>query len=303
MVENYNILGVSDDVILTHGELDWAATSAAANAHYEATGQWGQLEDFYVYRDAAAPQAPTVLAPAEPATTPAPVQVGDGDVNILLRGQSNALLFADQGGVYALEQKLQAALGVTVHILAEYGTDTSTIHAGTAFLDWDTDGEQASLLQYLNNQPADIRDNPTVTVWMHNEYEQQGGGTEAQWLDEVLADAVLVREALGQDASTTPYVFTPVPYNYGSNWSWLEGMKELVQNPAFNASMSNAFTGAIMDGDGYAHSSHMGGSDQALVASALARDLAPIVAQLSGHAEAFILDGVDHLAASDFIFT
>ncbi|MFC7694638.1 hypothetical protein ACFQY5_39170 [Paeniroseomonas aquatica] len=128
---------------------------------------------------------------------------GDGEINVLLRGQSNAQIFAGNG-IYEVEQQLEAQLGVKVNILAEYGTDTSTIHSGTAFLDWDTDGEQASLIRYLDAKPAAVRDNPTITVWMHNEYEQKGSASEEQWLNEVRADAALVRDALGQTAETTP---------------------------------------------------------------------------------------------------
>ena len=204
---------------------------------------------------------------------------GDGEINVLLRGQSNAQIFAGNG-IYEVEQQLEAELGVKVNILAEFGTDTSTIHSGTAFLDWDTDGEQASLIRYLDAKPAAVRDNPTITVWMHNEYEQKGSASEEQWLNEVRADAALVRDSLGQTAETTPYMFVPVPYNYGQNWEWLKGMEELSSDPAFNATMSEAFTGTIMDGDGYANSSHMGAGDVSLVAAALARDLSPVISEL-----------------------
>ncbi len=203
-----------------------------------------------------------------------------GPVNLLLRGQSNAQIFAG-GGIYAVEQQLEAQFGVKVNILAEYGTDTSTIHAGTAFLDWDTDGEQASLIRYLEAQSADVRDNPTVTVWMHNEYEQQGSASEEQWLNEVRADSTLVRGVLNQSVETTPYVFVPVPYNYGQNWEWLKGMEALASDPSFNATMSDAFTGTVMDGDGYANSSHMGEGDVSLVAAALSRSLSPVLSQLT----------------------
>ena len=98
------------------------------------------------------------------------------DLNVLIRGQSNALLFADPGGAAALEQGLEARLGVDVHMLYEWGTDSSTIHSGTAFMSWDSDGQQASLLRYVNELPADIKDNPTATVWMHNEYDQGDSG-------------------------------------------------------------------------------------------------------------------------------
>ena len=142
------------------------------------------------------------------------------DLNVLIRGQSNALLFADRGGAAALEQGLEARLGVDVHLLCEWGTDSSTVHSGTAFMSWDTDGQQASLLRYVDELPADIKDNPTATVWMHNEYDQNNGGLTADaWVGEVRADAALVRGALGQGAETTPYTFVPIRYPYGGNWT------------------------------------------------------------------------------------
>ena len=135
------------------------------------------------------------------------------DLNVLVRGQSNALLFADRGGAAALERGLEARLGVDVHLLYEWGMDTSTIHSATAFMDWDTDGQQASLLRYVRGLSADLRDNPTATVWMHNEYDQMSDGlTTSAWLGEVRADATLVRDALGQGTGTTPYTFVPIRY-------------------------------------------------------------------------------------------
>lgn len=54
------------------------------------------------------------------------------DLNVLVRGQSNALLFADRSGAAALERGLEARLGADVHLLYKWGTDSSTIHNGTA---------------------------------------------------------------------------------------------------------------------------------------------------------------------------
>ncbi len=69
---------------------------------------------------------------------------------------------------------------------------------------WDTEGQQESLLRFLEALPAAVKDNPTITLWMHNEYDQQGSFSSAAWVNEVRTDAALVRDALGQDASTTP---------------------------------------------------------------------------------------------------
>ena len=209
------------------------------------------------------------------------------DVNILIRGQSNALLFVADGGARELEKQLEASLpGVNVNIIQHYGDKNSTIYSGTAFLKWDTDGQQQGLLNYVKAQPTDLKDNPTVTLWMHNEYDGNTGGvTTANWVSEVKTDAALVRSALGQDASTTPYVFTYVPYNYAQGTSPANiqaGMRQLSADPSFNASFdSTAMNGLTMNGDGYAHSSHMGQADAMLVADRLAADMKGLVAGLA----------------------
>jgi hypothetical protein len=209
------------------------------------------------------------------------------DVNILIRGQSNALLFVADGGARELEKQLEASLpGVNVNLIQHYGDKNSTIYSGTAFLKWDTDGQQQGLLNYVKAEPADIKNNPTVTLWMHNEYDGNTGGvTTANWVSEVKTDAALVRDALGQSAATTPYVFTYVPYAYaqGSSPANIQaGMRQLSADPSFNAMFdSTAMNGLAMDGDGYAHSSHMGQADAILVADRLAADMKGMVANLA----------------------
>ncbi len=209
------------------------------------------------------------------------------DVNILIRGQSNALLFVANGGARDLEKQLEASLpGVNVNLIQHYGDKNSTIHSGTAFLKWDTDGQQQGLLNYVRAEPAGIKDNPTVTLWMHNEYDGNTSGvTTANWVSEVKTDAALVRSALGQDASTTPYVFTYVPYAYAQGNSPANiqaGMRQLSADASFNATFdSTAMNGLRMDGDGYAHSGHMGQQDAMLVADRLADSMKGIVSGLA----------------------
>jgi len=187
------------------------------------------------------------------------------DLNVLVRGQSNAFLFADRGGAAALEQGLEARLGVDVHMLYQWDTNTSTIFSGTAFMDWDTDGEQASLLRFVNGLPADLKDNPTNTLWLHNEYDQMNAElTTSAWLGEVRVDAAMVRGALGQNASTTPYTFVPIRYPYGGNFGAIgDGMAALDADPTFNADISWAAWSLAMNGGPEAgnNSSHMGNAD------------------------------------------
>ncbi len=208
------------------------------------------------------------------------------DLNVLVRGQSNALLFADRGGAAALEQGLEARLGVDVHMLYQWGTDTSTIHSATAFMDWDTGGQQASLLRYVRGLSADLRDNPTATVWMHNEYDQGNNGlTTDAWLGEVRADAALVRGALGQDAGTTPYTFVPIRYPYGGNFGAIGGgMEALDADPTFNADISWAAQSLAMNGGPEAgnNASHMGDADAVQLGGSLAESMAGTLRPLAG---------------------
>ncbi len=213
------------------------------------------------------------------------------DLNVLVRGQSNALLFADRGGAWALEQGLEARLGVDIHLLYEWGTDSSTIHSGTAFMDWDTDGEQASLLRFVDGLPAGLKDNPTAVLWMHNESDQKNDGlTTEAWLGEVRADAAMLRAALGQDAGTTPYTFVPIRYPYGGNFEAIgDGMAALDADPAFNASISWAAQSLTMDGDGFPNSSHMGDEDAVRLGESLAASMADTLRPLANlHVQDFM---------------
>ena len=209
------------------------------------------------------------------------------DLNIILRGQSNALLFATYDGAGAMERQLEQKLGggVDVEVLMRWDDPRgwNTINSGSAFLDWDTDGKQAGLVSYLNGLPESTQDDPTITLWMHNEYEQQNNPPTSQWVGEVRADASLVRGALGgQGASTTPYLFTWVPYPWGAGTESIQsGMRQLASDASFNAALAlDAMNGIAMDGDGYPGSGHMGPNDAQIVAGRLAAALEPMARRL-----------------------
>ena len=64
------------------------------------------------------------------------------DLNVLVRGQSNAQRFVGYGGAAALEQGLEARLpGVDIHMLYQADAEPGTIWSATAFMDWDTGGQ------------------------------------------------------------------------------------------------------------------------------------------------------------------
>jgi hypothetical protein len=209
------------------------------------------------------------------------------DVNILVRGQSNAERFVDYGGAARLEQRLEAALNdININIVESHNQQLNTIYSGSAFLDWDTDGKQQDLVAFLEGQPADIRDNPTITLWMHNEFDGETAGVSTgQWTSEVRADAALVRSAFGQGADTTPYVFTYVPFptfQDGSLQAIQNGMWQLSSDGTFNARFdSNAMDGIAMDGDGYNNSRHMGSLDALRVADQLMPGMTEVVSSLA----------------------
>jgi Ca2+-binding RTX toxin-like protein len=221
------------------------------------------------------------------------------DLNVLVRGQSNALLFVDYGGAAVMESEAERILGpgADVHVIADW---PGTIWSGTAFLDWDTDGQQADMMDYVRALPPDLKDNPTVTLWMHNEYDgNRPLGSADVWTGEVRTDASLFRGAIAQGAQTTPYLFTYVPYNYtwgDSPQKIRAGMTQLAADPSFNARTDfGAMEGLAMDGDGSPGGSHMGPADARLVGERLG---ATVAAMLDGFLDPGATAGADSIRGS-----
>jgi Ca2+-binding RTX toxin-like protein len=201
------------------------------------------------------------------------------DVNIFLRGQSNANRFFSQGAAAELRTQVQAILGpdFTVHLVGE---PTRTTFSGTAFLDWDTDGHQRVLLDYVDGLSADLRDNPTLTLWMHNETD--GGralSATTGWPGEVRTDAGLVRGAFGQGAGTTPYLFVPVPCDGPSQDFIMDSQRALAADASFNARFDGTATRGLRMGWFGAElvDHHWVGDDASVVADRLAEPIAAIL--------------------------
>ncbi len=216
-------------------------------------------------------------APTDPAPTDPTPPAGD-ELNILLRGQSNAILFFDYGGIYRLEAALEQQLGINVNVLASWQYSNNTMFSATKFMDWDTGGQRDSLLRYINSQPESIQDNPTITLWMHNEYDQGTVGLQTSaWVNEVSADAAMVRSALGQTAETTPYLFAPIRYPYGPSFGAIEDGMEQMAASGFNADISyDAYASDVrMNGGPEAgdNASHMSREDAALIGQKLVDDM------------------------------
>lgn len=226
------------------------------------------------------------IAAATPATPAQPSAPGSGaTLNILVRGQSNAQLFCDRGGAARLRDRLQAATGRTVNVIYRYGAaGDNTIYSATAFLDWDTDGQQAALLRIYSGQPASRKTAPFVEIWMHNEYDQNNQSavgsdwTTATWVGECRADATKVRQALGLTAAQHLRYFVPIRYAYGDIKRIRDGMDQLAADASFNARVSMAAWSARMDGgpEPGNNGSHIGDQDALDIGEALATEIAAL---------------------------
>ena len=201
-------------------------------------------------------------------------------VNLLVRGQSNAYIFFDSGAAQLLADKISVETGLKVNLLGAIGDVSDggnyTIFSATAFTEWDTGGQQASLLRYVEELPTEVKAAPTLQLWMHNEYDQQLGNLTAdQWHSEFETDKTKVEEAFGRDVSTE---FIPIRYPYGGNWAAVEGgmQQAVADGDALGFDMSAQ--AARMDGDdGQPNGSHLGYQDAYTLAETLAGTLTSAV--------------------------
>ncbi|MBC4016380.1 hypothetical protein [Siccirubricoccus deserti] len=206
------------------------------------------------------------------------------NLNVLLRGQSNAfLLGAINGGADAMINRVEQLLGfdgVNDTVRLEFASDSSggnTVFSGTSFLtDWiGTQGNgwtvaelEQSLLDYINTLPAAQKAEPTAVVWLHSEYDSGFGDlTPAEWESAVRYDAALVRAAFGQSAAALPYLFvSAIPYDQGTGTGHQAiriGMEELAADPGFNAHIAARALDTDMsfdNWDGNAATQEYGGS-------------------------------------------
>ncbi len=216
------------------------------------------------------------------------------NLNILLRGQSNALLFDSFGGLAAVKAQVQALLGFdgtgnTVTLIAPSTGTAATVNSGTGFLadwlqpqgnGWQAGALEQGLLNAIAALPAAVKASPTAVVWLHNEYDsQQAGLAAATWEGAVRFDAALVRQALGQSAAAVPYLFVDaIPYanaNWDSNQQIKLGMQALAADPSFDGLVAAQSNDLNMDAYGSAMGGpHLGSEDAATLAVRLARSIA-----------------------------
>ncbi len=239
------------------------------------------------------------------------------ELNILLRGQSNAILFDQLGGYAAVQTDVDQLLGfdgVTnkVNILGGATPDAEgnvTAVGATALLppvtnhwlnlvngDY-TQGFTAGpieqgLLNYIGDLPADERAAPTAVLYMHDESDASiaGGETTAEWMAGVQYEAGLVRQAFGQTAATVPYLFVPVPFDADDAATMQAirlGQEQLAADPAFNGAvathtgdlnMDNSFNG-LPAGDVIYGGPHIDQQDADILAARIAPSVADAFAQ------------------------
>ena len=177
------------------------------------------------------------------------------ELDILLRGQSNAFLLADDTK-QAIAQEVQQLLGFDgsnnkVVLLAAWDTPgAQSIVASSAFIDdwmWrDAGGQwqpQANEQDLLNFAAQHHGATETAVLWLHNEYDSTNPAiTTADWASAVRADAALLRQALGQDAAHAPYMFvSAIPFESAydtSTQAIRAGMEQLAADPNFHAAIA-----------------------------------------------------------------
>jgi Ca2+-binding RTX toxin-like protein len=197
------------------------------------------------------------------------------NLNVLVRGQSNAILMMESGGwagQAALQREVQRLLGFdgandTVSLIYDrYDPSSSTAVGGTALIGdwlqarngdwrqgWTPTGLEQGLFNRVDGLPATQKDDPTATLWMHSEDDSTNGAlTVEQWVSAVRFDAAHVRAVLGQGPETTPYHFvSAMPYwgtTSGHN-AIRQGMEQLAAEGSFNAEIAARALDTDIDND------------------------------------------------------
>ena len=227
------------------------------------------------------------------------------ELQILIRGQSNAILFAEGNewaGISRLTAEVQRLLGFdgvsdTVSVLYAQGAEQrGTAHGGTAFLgEWmqpnPGDGWQPASLGAGLLRSASELDSPTATatavLWLHSEYDSRRADlTVGEWTAAVRQDAALLRSALGGDAASIPYHFVSAhPYADGTpegHQAIRMGMETLAADRAFHARVAARaldIDASLDDRDGDWRTIDYGGAhitpgDALLIADRAARTIA-----------------------------
>ena len=243
------------------------------------------------------------------------------ELNVLLRGQSNAQLLLISPGWNDIATTVEQLLGFngttdTVNLLANQNqsANDNTVIGGTAFVGdwitpvngnwrngWTNNTLETGLLNYINSLPASEKAAPTAIVWLHNEYDSTNPTlTTAEWMSGVQFEAQQVRAALGQPAATAPYVFVnAIPYGSNLipqiNQNMKLGMEQLAADPGFDATVGAQTADTNMDygQTGYYGGPHMDTADANQTDQRLAVMLAQQFAPYAKPGSAVALGQVD----------
>ena len=235
------------------------------------------------------------------------------DINLLVRGQSNAVFMMETNGgavKTALPREVERLLGFDgvndrVRLVYETGDQSSgTAYGGTALIGdwltarngnwtqgWNIAGREQALLNEIGSLPAGQRDDPTAVLWLHSEFDSTRWDlTMEEWVSAVRFDAAAVRAALGQGAGTVPYLFiSAMPYWGGGGFATTDegalairrGMELLAAEAGFNADMAARMLDIDADGDfaGAYGGGHIDGEDSMQTAMRSARAIAESMAE------------------------
>src|SRR5215210_4303732 len=98
----------------------------------------------------------------------------------------------------------------------------------------------------------------------------------------------MVEQAFGHSVTTE---FVPIRYNWGDIGPILDGMNAAVADGTAAGIDMSAYDLAKMDWGGTPDTEHMGGSDAAVIADALAKNLAPLVQEIAHGGDGPVTDG------------
>jgi Ca2+-binding RTX toxin-like protein len=224
------------------------------------------------------------------------------ELNLLVRGQSNAILMMEwdgNAGANALRREVERLLGFDgvadrVNIIFEPHDEASgTAFGGTGLIgdwltarngDWTQGWEvgrfERALLNKVAELPATQRDDPSAVLWLHSEYDSANRDlTVEQWMSAVRFDAAQTRAAFGQAASALPYLFVSAMPYYGTpegHDAIRIGMERFAAEGGFNAAIAARMLDIDADGDnaGYYGGGHIDAQDAMQTALRSARAVA-----------------------------
>ena len=216
------------------------------------------------------------------------------ELDIVLKGQSNAALFASLGGLTLVQEDVDNLLGydaktnkVDVTSYAAGGTalvPDPTFPATQSWLvgsaaGWSSGALEQGFDAQLEALPAAQKAAPTVILDMQIESDTANPSLTAQTeLSAVYYDMTLTRAMLGQGAATTPVVFLDTPYPAGETYTAQAikvAQQQLSAIPSFNSTVAAGFPDVDMSYEGGINGGpHLSANDVGIVAARVALTVA-----------------------------